>query len=487
MKNLKMFAISLLAFLVMAMGVHAASEHNLEVTVAGEASAYADSLGDAIKADWKDKTVTIKVLKSYDDASAVTVKDGNNVTLDLNGFSITKKTNEIIVQGGTLTIKASANDEAIEVNPNAITGDNTSLDKTLIKVRGSNSHLTVNKEITLVSSDTTTDRGNYAVALFTHDQSTKEVVINSSIDIYGTLKGLKATAFGVNGNVRKAEKNAATINVHDGATVVSEGEIGYYQGGYAVTTFGAATVEGTTGIGAKAGSIVLNGTTVTGTTVPGSIAKDNGNGMNGVGAAIQVESSANDYCSPATITLNGGTYTSKGTNAVVIRNYSSTLTALAKGSKIDGGASLVSGIDSKTGEPLAGIAIVAQTKAAADKLVENLEGFVKTAKFNGPVVGNLDIEDGTFVNATAVQGSLTKGANLNTDENGDITVGTVDENKTPEDEGNTGDNANTPDEGTTGRLPNEPAKTNDNILVYAGLGLVSALTVGFSARRKENN
>ena len=31
------------------------------------------------------------------------------------------------------------------------------------------------------------------------------------------------------------------------------------------------------------------------------------------------------------------------------------------------------------------------------------------------------------------------------------------------------------------------AKTNDNILVYAGLGLVSALTVSFSAKRKENN
>ena len=65
-----------------------------------------------------------------------------------------------------------------------------------------------------------------------------------------------------------------------------------------------------------------------------------------------------------------------------------------------------------------------------------------------------------------------------------VTVGV----KAPEDQtGNTGDGANTPEDGTTGRLPNEPAKTNDNILVYAGLGLVSALTVGFSARRKENN
>ncbi len=56
---------------------------------------------------------------------------------------------------------------------------------------------------------------------------------------------------------------------------------------------------------------------------------------------------------------------------------------------------------------------------------------------------------------------------------------------TPVDPSNTGSNANTP-ETTNPDVPNVP-KTNDNILVYASLGLVSALTVGFSAKRKENN
>ena len=35
-------------------------------------------------------------------------------------------------------------------------------------------------------------------------------------------------------------------------------------------------------------------------------------------------------------------------------------------------------------------------------------------------------------------------------------------------------------------VPNVP-KTGDNILVYASLGLISAVSVGFTAKRKENN
>ena len=56
-----------------------------------------------------------------------------------------------------------------------------------------------------------------------------------------------------------------------------------------------------------------------------------------------------------------------------------------------------------------------------------------------------------------------------------------------DDEQNTGDGTQTTDPGTTNPdVPNVP-KTNDNILVYASLGVVSALRVGFSAKRKENN
>ncbi len=58
---------------------------------------------------------------------------------------------------------------------------------------------------------------------------------------------------------------------------------------------------------------------------------------------------------------------------------------------------------------------------------------------------------------------------------------------TPVDPSNTGDGTQTTDPGTTNPgVPNVP-KTNDNILVYASLGVVSALSVGFSAKRKENN
>ena len=460
MKNLKMFAIAVMAFAVMAMGVHAEEAQNVSMAKDGVTYKY-ESIKKAIEAMDDATEATIIVLKDYDENlsdSDLTIT--KKITLDLAGHTVTVKTNSIVVKKGTLTITGAEKSKL--VNEEGAT-------KTLIKVTGKNSHLTIDKNVT-VESDATNNAA-YAVALFAEDGSAAK----STIVINGTLKASKATALGIEGRIKK-EENPATVTVADGATITSEDALGIYQAGYAKTTVGAATIEGSTGVGVKGGSIALNGTTVTASGKTIGTRNDLTGGINALGAAVQVESGAN-YEGNAEVTLNGGAYTAKKANAFIINNFKSETPALAESSKISGNAKLVS--TDEDGEALPGIAVYVANSSDTKAVLTSLEGLVGTASFNGDVVAAGVVSTNGELDVETLKAALTKGANVTTDDEGNTTVG----DQTPGDQ-----TATTPEDqnnqGPTDNVKNP--ETNDNILVYAGLGLVSLASVAFTAKKRED-
>ena len=500
MKNLKMFAIAVMAFAVMAMGVHAdaaadfntakstcATAENVKVQLGGvnyTCDTITNTLNlvekyNAAYPDTKAIEVTLTILEKTTDTS-VTI-DGTKltkVTLDLNGKGAVVSNGVQIINGGSLVVsgKTGIDETTGKDYENLIVNGG---EHDLFHITGPKASLTINKEVTAETKST--GHGKYVVALLPDGNDSAK---NTKINIAGKLIAkTESPILGIEGNIKK-EDNAAKITISDGAVLDSTGNSAIYQAGYAETTIGKAEVSGLTAIMVRAGKMTINGATVTGTlTTRGAEYDDMVGGMKDSGAAIQVESTdRGDYYGPATVVLNGGTYTSEKYNAIAINNYSATKLALSKDTKIGGGASLVSGTDDDD-KILPGIALRVNNTDVLGTLLTNLTGLVSNAKFNGPVTGDVAVNGGTKP-AEDILAKLVVG-DTTTDESGNTVVGTgapADEQKPDENQGDqtTGDG----NQGSTD-IPSNP-NTNDNILVYAGLGLVSLASVAFTAKKRED-
>ena len=167
--------------------------------------------------------------------------------------------------------------------------------------------VTVGKDVTLKT--TIDDVYGIFISYVTGVPHAYGVVIN----IDGTIDAANGPY--INGTIKDTEGNVPVININNGATITANSGGAIYAAGYAKWNIGAATLTGESGLVIKSGEINLTGTTVTANGVEAN-PDPYGDGFNGTGAAIQVEQNS-AYVGKVDININGGTYTSENSNAVL--------------------------------------------------------------------------------------------------------------------------------------------------------------------------
>lgn len=224
------------------------------------------------------------------------IKNNEDVTINLNGHTISSEKQTANVRHGKLTVNG----------PGTIKEDTPYFGALLIKGSTNQSDTdyavaTINKNVTLegwapVFIDQFDDQKNAGKA-YGITVNLNGAVLNGKKDSTGDL----GSGIYVNGNIKDAT-NAPVINL-DSTTVTSEGQ-GMYLAGYATTTVNGGSVSGSeTGIEIRAGKLTVNGATVTGNGIPTSVTP-NGNGSTSVGAGIAVAQHTTEL--PIDVTISDG-------------------------------------------------------------------------------------------------------------------------------------------------------------------------------------
>ena len=231
-----------------------------------------------------------------------TTSENKAITLDLSGYSITSSSN-IALAGGSLTITG--------IGTIATTNDGLAP----VEVRGTGDlatkrTLTIGEYVTLSGSE-------YGLNVFGSNDAQKNVI---DVTVNGRVEG---TLF-VLGNLKNAE-NAINI-VINGTVLASPGvgddvNVGIALNGNAnLTVNNGAVVSGDSGIEVRAGSLTLNGGTITATAEAYSY-KANGSGSTTKGAAISI--AQHTTVLPTAVTLNGGTLV--GVEKVYVKDVNSNM------------------------------------------------------------------------------------------------------------------------------------------------------------------
>ena len=271
---------------------------------------------------------TIKMLTNAEVAKSISIGSNKNITLDLNGKTISadiQKIFELTTQGSKLTItdNSSATPGAIESSADYmffVTAGTLEIQKgtirstgywesggklygnTIVALTGStnpdaekNSVFKLGQDAILESAEKTEGGvpiGNgYAVEI----RQNNSAACGVKVEIYGQID--HAILY-TNGNI-KNETNAPQITL--GNTAVIDG--GVYAAGYADWIVDGAKITGSTAFEIRAGSLTVNSGTITGTGTPVST-QPNGNGSttDGVGIAIAQHTTK----LPIKVTINGG-------------------------------------------------------------------------------------------------------------------------------------------------------------------------------------
>lgn len=233
---------------------------------------------------------------------------GRNLTLNLGGFTLSSATTNIRlldIKKGTVNLTGTGTILTTGTGgiPVRVYGssDPTATDYTVV---------TVGKDVTLKT--TIDDVYGIFISYVTGVPHAYGVVIN----IDGTIDAANGPY--INGTIKDTEGNVPVININNGATITANSGGAIYAAGYAKWNIGAATLTGESGLVIKSGEINLTGTTVTANGVEAN-PDPYSDGFNGTGAAIQVEQNGGErgYAGKIDITINGGTYTSENSNAVL--------------------------------------------------------------------------------------------------------------------------------------------------------------------------
>ncbi len=215
-----------------------------------------------------------------------TTSDTRSITLDMNGKNITSSSN-IALAGGSLSITGTG----------TISTTNDGLAP--IEVRGTGD--LANKRALVIGEDVVLDGGSYGLNVFGSNDAQKNII---DVTVNGTVNG---TLF-VLGNLKNTEN---AINIVVNGTVAAKGgtsedvNVGIALNGNAnVTVNDGATVNGDSGIEVRAGTLTVNGGTISATSQEYSY-KPNGSGCTTKGAAIAV--AQHGTALDTAVTLNGGT------------------------------------------------------------------------------------------------------------------------------------------------------------------------------------
>lgn len=229
------------------------------------------TLKEALEKVQENQTITL--LKPVEVEEPITLK--TPITLDLGEQSLTRKGgyvldvySDVVIQNGSINMVEAKNASAIWLNGNA-------------KVE-------VAEDATISAKDSVDETRSFAIAFFQNCDGAELVV--------------KGKVTGENGITPNGTlKTTNTIIIEDGAVIDVDGTA-LYLAGNADTTVGAAEITGDTGIEIRAGSLEVNGATITAT---GTFAEGpNGNGTTVTGAAIAVSQHTTNQ--EISVTVNSG-------------------------------------------------------------------------------------------------------------------------------------------------------------------------------------
>lgn len=209
--------------------------------------------------------------------------NGNNVVLDLNGktITITEKYIDLIKGSLEITGKGTIKDTRVLET----TGST-------IYVEGSTNKSDAEYSTLYVGKDVTIDTTQWGLTVWDTSAKAYGVTVNFDGTIVST--GNEAGGITIQGKIKNDGTiiNVPVINLSKTTKITATGSNGFplYGAGAGKWNVVGATCEGINGaLGVKSGRFNINNATLKATGKPG-VAEGYGNGINGVGAAIQIES-----------------------------------------------------------------------------------------------------------------------------------------------------------------------------------------------------
>lgn len=209
--------------------------------------------------------------------------NGNNVVLDLNGktITITEKYIDLIKGSLEITGKGTIKDTRVLEAPGST-----------IYVEGSTNKSDTGYSTLYVGKDVTIDTTQWGLSVWDTSAKAYGVTVNFDGTIVST--GSKAGGITIQGNIKNdgTAINVPVINLSKTTKITATGSDGFplYGAGAGQWNVVEATCEGINGaLGVKSGRFNIVNATLKATGKPG-VVEGYGNGINGVGAAIQIES-----------------------------------------------------------------------------------------------------------------------------------------------------------------------------------------------------
>lgn len=260
---------------------------------------YYDNLSDAISAAKENET--IKLLSNAPLEKGIILT--KNIKIDLNGNTITSPTAVFEVQKGLLTLTGKGFIRETEPNYG------------VIRVIGSEKPTDEKYSIVKVGKNVTLEGWT---GIFVSHKDKKSYGVNvyleGKVNAVSDIQKNKGIGIYVNGSIQD-KNNEPTINILDGATINSNG-FGLYIGGYANVFINKASITGTFGgIAIKAGTLDINGATITCTGKDETPTESNGDGINESGTSIQIESNKG-YAGDIELNIKDGKFISKNSNVI---------------------------------------------------------------------------------------------------------------------------------------------------------------------------
>ena len=478
MKNLKMFAIAVMAFAVMAMGVHATTGDYQGATCSSSCHAvingthqyttFAAALKDAQDGD------TITLLAADTVSAALTGIQGEsavnpikkNITVNVNKFKLDLATYPLYVgENGSLTITGTKDGE--------VTSQATA-DAILVADGGS---LTIKGALKV--NNTARDLVNVNDGKVTvSDGATLSAVAST-----GKIVEIGADGATVSLNAKVGTKTSRfSGKVVDTSAVVDETATITFEGGEYYTS---ARIVDVAAANEDAVVTINNGTY----DVTGAFAFSIANGSLVVKGGVITSDDAAINVEGGDVLVSAGTLKCTGNHAVIntqgsgegsleITGGQFTLTKASQYSPLYFGNGeltyAISGGDFAAGKkdvPAVFVTDTLLTGLDENGLADHFKGMLTGGKYLYSIIGGT--ADGEYSSAVVTKYVVGEGLEVRTE--GDYKViGTG----TPADEPGTTEPGDT-------TIPPVP-QTNDNILVYAGLGLVSLASVAFTAKKRED-
>ena len=258
------------------------------------------TLQDAVDAATAGQTVTVITDVDMTSGKNITVKEGQNIVLDMNGHSIkgANADHKNILVKGKLTLKDSKENSTGKIYAETPYQYGV-YDKPLVYVGSKGEFVMESGHIYSVIPEKTADNGQFGIGAYD----------NSKVTINGGT--VESGWYAIAGNGSGVQTTAITIN---GGTLVSTSDYAIYHPQFGTLTINdGAVVYGAAGaIAMKRGNLVVNGGTMTSKGIG-----DTGNWGDGTG---NLGKAALNFCAPygdVAATIKGGTITAEG-DAVLI-------------------------------------------------------------------------------------------------------------------------------------------------------------------------